>query len=214
MKKLLIIGSGGHAKVVLDILKSDYKNKFEIVGLISNDPVGSKINDIKVVGNDSDLERYKNKADYTFVAIGDNLKRYKISKKLKRLGFQLISIISKNSFISSSCIIDNNVVIMPGVVINTSSVINEGCIINTSSSIDHDCYIGSYSHVAPGVHLAGSVQLGEGVFLGVGVSIIPKIKIGSWSLVGAGSCVVKDIPEKTLSYGVPAKVIKNLDVKL
>jgi acetyltransferase EpsM len=97
---------------------------------------------------------------------------------------------------------------MAGVCINTNATIGKHCIINTSSTIDHDCKIEDFVHVAPSSSLAGGVEVGEGSFIGLGAFIIQGIKIGKWCVIGAGSVVIRDVPDFSVVAGVPAKFIR------
>ena len=96
---------------------------------------------------------------------------------------------------------------MAGVIIQPGVKIGRHCIVNTGSCIDHDCIIDDFAHIAPKCGLAGGVSIGEGSFIGIGSSIVPNRAIGKWSIVGAGSVVIKDIPGYSTSYGIPAKPI-------
>jgi sugar O-acyltransferase (sialic acid O-acetyltransferase NeuD family) len=98
--------------------------------------------------------------------------------------------------------------ILPSATVNIDSVVGNHVILNTSSSVDHDCRIGDYAHIAPGCHLGGGIIVGEGTFLGVGTSVVPGVRIGRWSVIGAGAVVTKDLQDNCTAVGVPARVIK------
>ena len=93
-----------------------------------------------------------------------------------------------------------------GAMIQPGTVIGEHVIINTSASVDHDCVLGNFVHIAPGTHLAGNVRIDEGSFMGIGSAAIPGVRIGAWTTVGAGAVVVRELMDKVVAYGVPAKV--------
>lgn len=207
MEKLIILGAGGHARSVMDILIQN--DDFDILGCI--DPVPGQVLDKKVIGNDEDLELYFTKGiRNVFVAIGDNRLRNKLHQKVVSIGFRPINVISKYAMISPRVDLGNGVCVMAGAVLNVNTVIGDNCIINTRSSIDHDCSIGRSSHIAPGVTLSGSVRAGEGVLIGTGASVIHGITIGDWACIGSGATVVKDIPAGVLAHGVPARIVRNL----
>lgn len=204
MNSLIVIGDGGHAKVVIDILFS--QNKYKIVGCTSANPNIKNVMGVAVVGDDSILpELYKQGVHHAFVAIGDNKKRKYLTDEVISYGYQIVNAISPKSHISSSIKLGKGIAIMPGGVINADTIIGDNVIVNTGATIDHDCLIEANVHVGPGCHLAGNVTVGNGSFLGVGCQVIPKVKIGEWSVVGAGSVVVNNIPPRVTAFGVPAR---------
>ena len=210
-KKIVLIGGGGHCKVVISILKKI--DSFEIVGIADNYKIGSLISGVKVIGTDDDLKDiYKNGVHNALVTVGsikNNTKRYKLFNMAKKIGYKFPVIISPEAIIDKSIRIDEGTVIMPGSIINIDSSIGKNCIINTSAIIEHDCKIGDYCHIAPGVHISGAVNIGELSFIGIGVIMIQGIKIGKNVTIGAGSVVLKDIPDNVIAVGNPAKIIKS-----
>ncbi|WP_028546020.1 acetyltransferase [Paenibacillus taiwanensis] len=204
-RKTVIIGAGGHAKVVIDILRS--MPQLEIVGCIDRSNVRT-VMQLPVLGDDDLLPQLWN-ADvkHAFVAIGNNQIRQRLAKRATEIGFTLINAVSPYAHISESASLGSGIAIMPGAIVNAEAVIDNYAIINTSSSIDHECYIGESCHVAPGSHLSGNVHVQEGAFLGTGTTVIDGIHIGAWTVVGAGSVVVRNIPAQCLAYGVPARII-------
>ncbi|MEW6418727.1 MAG: acetyltransferase [Nitrospirota bacterium] len=206
-KKIIIIGSGGHAKVIIDILKSS--DNYKIIGCTDASLKQKDIMGLPVLGDDSILPQlYKNGLRHAFVAIGDNKIRSEISDCVKKMGFELINAISPHSYISKSVKLGSGIAIVQGAVINPETVIGNNAIINTGSTIDHDCIIEESCHIAPGCNIAGNVRIGKGTFLGIGCKVIPKITIGEWTTVGAGAVVVNDLPGYSLAVGVPAKIVK------
>lgn len=205
MDKVIILGASGHARSVIDIIMQN--NEYEVYGLIAGqEELGFW--GIPVIGQDSDLQKIYNEGiQYAFVAIGNNAVRKKIANKLKGIGYQLINVFSKYSFISSYVILETGIVVMPGAVINAEARIGEGCIINTNASIDHDTIIGEYSHIAPGCAISGSTKIGRGCFLGTGTNVIDSIVIEDEVTVGAGSVVIRNISKGAKVVGVPAQQI-------
>lgn len=199
MKNLLIIGAGGHGKVCAEIAEN--MNKWKKIYFIDDNLKGF-VNDFEIKGTISNLNDFDSRSYDVFVAIGDNKLRMKISNKVKKQKFNLISLISPRAIISNNVEILKNVVIMPGVVINTNVTIDEGVIINTASVIEHDCKIGKYSHISPNSTLCGSIEIGELVWIGAGTTIKQNIKIIDDVIVGMGSIVLKNINQKGLYYGL------------
>lgn len=205
MTDVIVIGAGGHAKVIIEILRET--PDWRLVGCLSRQPAGETVSTLTVLGGDEDLPLWLAKGvRHAFVAIGDNATRARVATAAGALGFRLINAVSTHAVVSPSAVLGNGVAVMGGVVINAESKIGDGSIVNTGATVDHDCRIGAYCHVAPGTHLAGGVTLGEGVFLGIGGSIIPRVTIGEWTTVGAGAVVTRDIPARAFATGVPARV--------
>lgn len=205
MKKIIIVGAGGHAKSVIDIVLQT--GEYQIEGCIA--PNGGDVLGIPVIGDDSDLPVLRKKGiKNIIIAIGSNLIRHTLYRDALNSGFELVNIISQNSVVSPRARLGTGICIMAGAVVNVNVMISDNTIINTGCLIDHDCKIGVSSHIAPGVAISGSVVVGEGVHIGTGASVIDGITIGDWSYIGGGAVVVKDIPSNVVSYGVPARVAR------
>jgi len=203
--KLLIVGSGGHAKVIIDMLKE--AGEFELIGCVSKEPLQQEILGFPILGDDSVLPQLHTRGiNHVFIAIGDNARRAEIMRSVTKMGFEIVNAISKYSHISTSVRLGRGIAIMPGVVINVDSVIEDNAVINTGATVDHDCLVGAHSHIGPGCNIAGNVSIGQGSFLGVGCNVIPKINIGEWTVIGAGAVVINDLPGYAKASGVPAKI--------
>lgn len=196
MKKLAIIGKGGHALVVASILALNKDVK--IVGFIDKKSERGK------------LSKLDNKTHELLIAIGNNSIRAGAYNWVKRLGFKVTSAIHPSAIISPDAVLGEGLVICAGAIICTKAVIGDNSIINTGATIDHEVVIGKHCHIAPGVHIAGKVKVGDFTLIGIGSSVIPNIKIGRNSIIGAGAVVVSDILDNSLAVGVPAKVIKKI----
>ena len=210
-KKIVLIGGGGHCKVVISILKK--LDNFEIASIVDNYKAGSLISGIKIIGTDDDLrDIYKSGIDNALITVGsmrDNTKRYELFKMVKKFGFIFPIIISQEAIIDESIKIGEGTIIMPGSIINIDSSIGKNCIINTGSIIEHECKIGNHCHIAPGVNISGTVNIGKLSFIGTNATIIQSIKIGKNVTIGAGSVVIKDIPDNVIAVGNPAKIINS-----
>lgn len=209
--KIIVIGGGGHAKVVISLLKKI--NKFTIVGFTDNEKK-ENILGIDYLGDDNILkEIYENGIENCAIGIGQiksALIRKTIVKKLAKTGFIFPSIISPTVIINEDVKIGEGTVIMDGVVINSGTKIGNFSILNTNSSIDHDCVIGNYVHIAPGATLSGEVNIGDNVLVGTGSSIIQNRRIVSNCIIAAGSSVQKSLDEEGTYRGVPARLIRKI----
>ena len=206
MQKLIVIGGGGHAKVILDI--AGRSGDFEVVGCVARDEPKSGELSVPYLGDESSLPHFLSAGvRLAFVAVGDNRARAQLSQLALGHGFEIANIVSPYAILSDGVTLGRGIAIMPGAVINTGARIADGCIVNTGVVLDHDCKIGAWGHLAPGTVLAGSVETGEGAFLGVGVRVIPSISIGAWTTVGAGAVVIRDLPGNVCAVGVPARIL-------
>ena len=214
MRKILIFGTGGHAKVILDIISNE--QKYEIAGFIDNElDEGQEILNHKVLGADKDLISLikKNSIFGGVIAVGNNYSRENISQKINNLckDFNFINCIHSQAQIAMDVSIGVGNVLMAGSVINTSTSIGNHCIVNTNSSLDHDNSMLDFSSIAPNSATGGNVKIGKLSALGIGSTILPGISVGPNSIIGAGSLVLEDIPSDSIYFGSPAKFIrKNL----
>ena len=214
MKKLLILGCGGHGKVVADAaeISSEYQN-ISFLDQKNKKSKGLNTNFCQnIIGDlsESNLEYFSSEFSHAFVGIGDNATRVSWLKKLNKLGFKIPNIIHPDAQISKYVEIGFGSFINANAVLQCNVKINSGCIINTSSSIDHDSTVDIGSHISPGVNIAGNVNIGQNVWIGIGSTIIQNIDIGDNVIVGAGSLVLKDIPKNVKAYGVPSKIIREI----
>lgn len=201
--RVLIVGSGGHAKVIADILESG--GAYAIAGFTSLAP-DERLFDYPRLGADTDLAAiHAAGIRHAFVAVGANRARARLLDAVRAAGFELINAVSPHATVSRRARLGRGVAVMPGAVVNADTEIADGAIVNTGATVDHDCRIGPCAHLAPGVHVAGTVTIGEGAFLGAGCAVIPGVRIGAWVTVGAGAAVVSDLPEGVKAVGVPAK---------
>ena len=206
MEPVLVIGGGGHAKVVLEIFAES--GLFEVIGCVTQESSESRVLDVPVLGDDSCIPRlYSSGVRKAFVAVGNNRSRRRLANLARTAGFELVNAISPHAIISKRAELCPGTVIMPGVVINSCSRFGEGCIVNTGATVDHDCVIEDWVHLAPGTVVSGNVCVREGAFLGVGARVIPKTSIGAWAIVGAGAVVIRDLPSGVTAVGVPARII-------
>ncbi len=210
MKKLLILGAGGHAKVVKETaIETGQFNSFYYL----DDNLDLKKNNLNVVGKLKDLFQDKIRKNYSsaFIAIGNSNKRESLFNNLTKAGYNLPLLIHPTSWVSKSAKISNGSLVLANSTIQANVNIGSSVIINNNCSIDHDSIIKDASHICPGVNLAGNVQIGKRVWVGIGSSVIQNIKIGDDVYIGGGSLVTKSIPDSTKAYGVPAKTISRLE---
>jgi len=199
----VIIGAGGHGKVVADILLS---GGFSVAGFVDDDPIswGKTILGLPVLGATEDFRRFEPAG--LVIAIGSNAARREIVGLLGS-GVQDMwaNAVHPRAIVASSARLGRGIVIAAGAVVNPDCELSDHCIINTGATVDHDSRIGPFVHLAPGAHLAGGVTVGEGAFLGIGSVVTPGCSIGEWATIGAGAVVVNDVPAEAVAKGVPAR---------
>lgn len=210
MKRIVLIGGGGHSKVVIDIIKSNYE--FEIVGITDENFQVKEVCNIPVLGDDSILEELFDKGvEYAFICIGISKNfdlRNKLYEKIKNIGFKIPTLIHRQAIVSPYAKIGQGTCVMAGAIINSYAQIGENSVINTGAIIEHDCIIGDNTFISPGAILGGNVIIKKNSFIGMGSKIIEGKIIGNNVIVGAGAVVIDDIPASCTAVGVPAKVIK------
>ena len=199
MTPVVVLGTGGHARVCVDVLLTA---GIPVLGCVGGEPVGPL--EVPHLGPDEVLSDLARGTTSAFVAVGDNAVRQQLADMLTATGWSLVSAVHPAATVARTATVGSNVVVVAGAVVNPYATIGDGAIVNTGATIDHDCELGRFVHVAPGVHLAGNVIIGEGAFLGVGSSVIPTRRIGEWAVVGAGSVVVRNVAPHQTVYGSPA----------
>lgn len=205
MKELVIIGAGGHGRVIADIAQK--LGAYERISFLDDGEAKESMG-LPVVGKVAEMDKYAKQADM-FVAIGNSKVRGEFIERLLAMGANVPVLVHPSAIIGACVEVGAGTAIMAGAVINPCSKLGKGVILNTCSSVDHDCIIGDYCHIAVGVHVAGTVTLGEKVWLGAGVTVKNNVVICDDCVIGAGAAVVKDITESGTYIGVPAK--KKLD---
>lgn len=210
MKKIVLIGGGGHCKVIIDIIKNT--NEYEIVGITEKKIDADKVLDVPIIGDDNFLKNiYKNGVEYAFISLGaiDNVKlREKLYKKVKNIGFKVPKLIHKSAVVSPYAKIGEGTCVMAGAVINAGVKVGNNSIINTGSIIEHDCIIGDNVQISPGAILAGNIKVKNNSLIGMGSNIIQGVTIGENVTIGAGAVVINDILDNLVAVGMPAKIIR------
>jgi sugar O-acyltransferase (sialic acid O-acetyltransferase NeuD family) len=195
MKNIIIIGAGGHASSLLDLIEST--KKYKILGFLCNKKkIGINFNGYKILGKDNYLKKIKK--NKPLVALGfssyKNLDSYKKKfLEIKSQGFLIPSIISRHSYVSKKVKIGEGVNIFHGVIVNNNCIIDNGVTINSKTLIEHDCHLSSFVHISTGCIINGSVRIGEKSFIGSGTVIKENIKINKKKFIKMRSSVIKDL---------------------
>jgi len=205
---IVIIGAGGHSKVLADTLLA---SGHEILGCVSKEAgsAGETIFfSLKLLGGDTDVLNRRPDQIVLVNGIGGidvSVKRKEVFEFFKKKGYRFLSVIHPSAMIGREVHLEEGVQILAGVVVQTGCRIGKNTIINTKASVDHDCQIEDHVHIAPGATLCGHVWIRTSSHIGTGATIIQKINIGKKAMIAAGSVVVENVPEGARIRGVPAR---------
>ena len=206
MTKLLILGAGGHGRVVAETaLISGFAST---IAFLDDRPI-PPMRKWPVLGSlEQALDHsFQAQFPFAFVAIGNPVTRLHWLSRLQVAGYRLPSLIHPSACLSPTAQIGFGSVVLANSVIQTEVVIGVGAILNTACSVDHDSSLADGVHICPGARLAGEVIVGARSWIGIGASVIQQVSIGSDVTVGAGAAVVRDVSNKVTVVGVPARVV-------
>lgn len=206
-ERIAIWGAGGHARVAADIIRRC--GRFQIAGFI--DDVASDQAEKEFYGAPLYVapgQLLDAGVRLLAVAIGDNQVRLARAEAGRQAGFALPALIDPSAIISDSARIEDGTMVGFGAIINAEAAAATCAIINTGAIVEHDCVIAEGAHIAPGAILAGHVTVGRKTLIGAGATLRDRVCIGDETVIGAGAVVVSDIPENSVAYGVPARVVR------
>ncbi len=197
--KLVLVGAGGHGKVVISTLRACGK---KVIAIYDDDPATWKTALLGVPVTGPIQRILKDGFRSGVMGIGNNRIRRRLAETLS---LQWRNVVHPHAWVAEDIFLGAGTVVFAGSIIQTGTVLGRHVIVNTGATVDHDCTVGDYAHIAPGVHLCGGVTLGEGAMLGVGSSVVPGIRIGPWATVGAGATVIRNVKANQCVVGVPAR---------
>jgi sugar O-acyltransferase (sialic acid O-acetyltransferase NeuD family) len=201
-KTLLIIGAGGHGRVVADTAEqTGYSN---IVFHDDRWPEMATNLCWPVVGRDKPQSPG---ASDVFVAIGNNAARLAMIHMLISEGFAVPTLVHPRAHVSRHAVLGTGSFVGPMAVVNAGANLGVGVIVNTAASVDHDCIVGDGVHISPGAHIAGGVHIGNESWIGIGANVREAIRIGARVMVGAGAAVVSHVKDDSTVMGVPARPV-------
>lgn len=210
-KPLVIIGAGGHASVLAEILVTEGR---EIIAVVSPEIImdSSPLAGINRLTTDETLLTAYSPEQVELVngmgAIPGNDIHFRLFDYFSEHGYHFISVISPNAIVSKYAKLADSVQIMAGAIVQTNANISMNCIINSGAIIEHDCCIGAHNHIAPSATLSGGVITESKVHVGTGAHVIQGIKIGEQAVVGAGCTVVRDVPAKQVIVPARSRILR------
>ena len=191
MKKIILIGGGGHCKSVIDVIEQE--GKFRIVGIIDKkNLLGLKILGYPIIGTDTDITKLAKKYQNALITIGfvkNPYLRIKLFNLAKRAGFKFPFIVSPRAYVSKHSKLGFGTIVMHNAIVNANSSIGDNCIINSKALIEHDCQISSHSHISTNAIINGGVKVGPECFIGSNVTTNNNTNINRKSFIKAGSLV-------------------------
>lgn len=207
----LIIGAGGHAAALAEIL---IKQKKTLLGVVAPDILAGHMifDSVQHYLKDDDVLRFSVDKVLLVNGIGAMPRqtlRKKVFTRFSELGYTFATVIADSALVSDYTLLAEGAQIMNNAVINIGCEIGENTIVNTSVSVDHDCIVGAHSHIAPGSTLSGQVKVESNVHIATGSSIINNVTIGCNTIVGVGANITKSIPQNSIAYGVHS-IVKGL----
>jgi UDP-perosamine 4-acetyltransferase len=209
----LILGGGGHARVLIDSLLSSGEVA-EHYGVLDRDRSlwGNKVLGVRVLGGDALLHQLASQGATHFVVglggLGDNQPRRRLFELALSHGMTPLTVCHSSAIRSRWATVGDGSAIFPGAVVNAGATIGVNVIVNTGAVVEHDCVVGDHVHIATGSRLCSTVHIGTGAHIGAGATVRQLVTIGEGAIVGAGAVVVKDVEPWAVVVGVPARVME------
>lgn len=207
-RPLVMIGAGGHAKVLLSLAQSA---GWEVLGVCDPELAKQKVlqwRGIKVLGSDDALDSIAPASVGLINGVGQlvgGVTRSKVFERFKSKGFCFPVLVHPNAWVDTSATLSEGVQVMAGAVIQADVVVNLNSVVNTGASLDHDCCLGAHVHVAPGATLCGDVRVHDRAFIGSGATVIQGLTVGEEAVVGAGVVLVRDLAPRLTLIGPAAR---------
>lgn len=207
-KKIIIWGAGGHALVVADALRSNGEAVFGFIDTVSFVRKDAQLMDLPVWGSvhEAVTSCQEDGCEIAF-GFGHCAARSQGIKYLDRSGISLKTVVHARAYVSPAASLGRGIYVAPNAVVEPGCSIGDGVIVNAGSVVCHESSIGQAVSICPGVCIGGKAKVGEASWLGIGCTLIDKVCVGTGCFIGGGAVVIKGIPDRSLAYGVPARVV-------
>lgn len=209
MDRIIVIGGGGHARVLICALQAAGRAVAGYTDPIDRGPLYG----VPYLGTDDGLAGLRARDPRCGAVLGlgkldASDRRLRIADRLADLGFALPAVVARHAVVAPDVDLGAGTVVLDGAVVNCGARIGRACILNTNCTVEHDCRLGDDVHVAPAAALSGGVEVGDHVLIGTGASVVQGVRIGARIAVGAGAAVVRDLVEAGVYAGCPARRLR------
>lgn len=214
MNRIAVVGAGGFAREVVDVVDAinAVAPTFDLCGYLVEEDFftpGEKVGDLPVLGT---LNWLQGRRDILAVcAVGAPELRRRLAMRLNSLGVRFATLVHPHAVLTRHISLGDGTVVTAGCILTNCITIGRHVQVNLNCTVGHDSVLKDFATLAPGVSLSGGVTVEEGSYVGTGANILERTRLGSWTVIGAGSTVLKDIPPNTTAVGVPARIIKTRD---
>lgn len=210
--RCVVLGAGGHARVLIDVLRSARSARAVAVLDAAARGRGGEVFGVPILGGDALLPELRRRGVRYFVlglgSAGDNGPRRRLYARAVAAGLSPFSVIHPRSLVSPRAVLGAGCQVLPGAVINAGARLGDNVIVNSGAIVEHDCRIGHHAHIATGARLGGGVTVGDLAFIGLGACVRQGLSIGRAAVLGAGAVAVKNIAPGVVAVGSPARPLK------
>ena len=211
-RRILVYGAGGHGQVVADILISQSNDEFE--GFVDDreELWGRKVLGFPVHGGGEWLRQQAAQLRIAVaLGIGSAVSRQLILERCSRWETEVVTVIHASAAVSKFAQVGQGTVVTAHAVINAGAKIGAGAIVNSSAVVEHDVEVGNFAHVAPNATMGGASRLGAFAHLGLGAVVLQSVCVGAHTVIGAGAVVTRDLPDRVVAIGVPARIYRRIE---
>lgn len=208
--KAVLIGAGAQGRVAADLLKSI--SEFKEIEFLDDQQSkwNTLLNSVAIAGGIDRLQAYDKNKFKALITLGNPLLRKKIFERLKDADLPWMNLFHSSAYIASSAEFGKGNTVCSQAIVNSNVLVGNHVLINNAAIVEHDGRVSDFATVCPGAKVGGRVDLSEGAFICTGAIILPRLKVGRYSVLAAGSVLTRDLPDNVLAIGTPAKIVKEI----